>query len=258
MLNEAFQLLLVSSLTTGSFFTTGDPFAGDWRLNASKSTVIDQMKVEAAGANRYALVLSGAGAEMVVADGTDQPGLSGTDISITVEGPDSWKVVRKKGGRTLLTGLWKLSEDGTILRDHYTEYSADGSAHSIDYTYTRTAGHSGFIGTWESTSEASYVFDLRVQRWANDGLSFDTAHGRKTQNVRFDGKDYPETGSDVVAGSTSSGRRLNKQTLEITEKIDGEVISSRRITLSPDFRTLTMAVYSRDRNKPSILVFDRK
>lgn len=220
--------------------------------------MIDEMKVEATGTNRYVFAFSAAGAETIVADGTDQPGLFGTELSVTIEAPNSWKVVRKKEGRTLLTGLWKLSEDGKILRDHYTEYGADGSAHSIDYVYTRMAGGSGFIGTWETTTDAPSAFELRIQRWANDGLSFVTGDARKTQNLRFDGKDYPETGSEVIVGSTSSGRRLNKQTLEITEKVDGKAVNKRRITLSADLRTLTMAVYPTGRDKPNILVFDRK
>lgn len=258
MLKLAFQLLLLSSLTTATISTGGDPFIGTWKVNPSKSTLIDQMKVEAAGANKYALVFSGAGAETIVADGTDQPGLFGTSMSLTVEAPDSWKVVRKKDGRTLLTGLWKLSEDGKTLRDHYTEYRADGSARSIDYVYTRTAGRSGFTGTWESTSEKPAAFELRIQPWEGDGLSFVTPDAHRTRNVKFDGKDYPDTGSDVTAGSTSSGRRLSKQTLEITEKIQGKIVSTRRITLSSDFRTLMMAIYPTGRSKPNVLVFDRQ
>jgi hypothetical protein len=258
MLNGALQPLLLSYLTTFALVGAADPFVGEWRLDRSRSILIDQMSVAAAGPNKYTLVLSVTGAETVVADGTDQPGLFGTAMSINVEAPNSWKVVRKKDGRTLLTGEWKLSEDGKILRDHYTEYGADGSAHSTDYVYTRTAGSSGFIGTWENTSEPPSAFEVRIQRWKNDGLSFVPGNAHKTQNLRFDGKDYPETGSDVLSGSTSSGRRLNERALEITEKIDGRATNRRRITLSPDLRTLTMAVYPTGRSKPNILVFDRE
>ena len=39
--------------------------------------------------------------------------------------------------------------------------------------YKRTAGTSGFAGTWESTSEAlNSVFVLKVQPYEADGLSF--------------------------------------------------------------------------------------
>ena len=43
--------------------------------------------------------------DTIVADGSDQPGLRGTTLALTVEAPNKWKVVRKKEGRTLLTGF---------------------------------------------------------------------------------------------------------------------------------------------------------
>ena len=86
MAKRAFQVLLVACLTTGALRAADDPFVGKWRLNPSKSTLTGQMKVQAAGANKYALIFSGTDAETIVADGTDQPGLFGTTVSITVAG----------------------------------------------------------------------------------------------------------------------------------------------------------------------------
>ena len=259
MVKRAFQLLLVACLTTGTLWAADDPFVGKWRLNPSKSTLTDQMKVEAAGANKYALIFSGTDAETIVADGTDQPGLFGTTVSIIVEGPDTWKIGRKKDGRTLVTGIWKLSEDGKTLSDHYTENQPDGSTFSLDYVYTRTAGRSGFPGTWESMSEkVNSAFEFQIQPWEGDGLSFVTPAQHKTQNMRFDGKDYPDMGPDVVAGSALSGRRVNEHTLEMTDKIKGKVMNTRQISLSLDHKTLTMTVYPAGQTKPNILVFDRE
>jgi hypothetical protein len=238
-------------------WSASDPFVGNWKLNPSKSTLIDQMKVEATAANTYALTFSPAGTETIRADGTDQQGLFGTTVSITVEAHDSWKIVRKKDGRTLLTGMWKLSEDGKTLRDHYTEYAPNGSPSSIDYVYTRTTGRSGFTGTWDTPIEKVNSFELQIAPWES-GLSFVTPDQHRTQNVKFDGKEYPVIGSDVIGGSTSSGRRLSKHTLEITEKIKGKVTITRRMVLSSDEKTLTSTVYPAGRSKPNILVFDRE
>src|SRR5215510_15399415 len=117
MAKRAFQLLLVACLAVGTLWAANDPFVGKWKLNPSKSKLTDQMKVEAIGANKYAIDFGGGATENIVADGTDQPGLDGTTLSITVEGPKTWKVVRKKDGRTLVTGIWKLSKDGQTLSD---------------------------------------------------------------------------------------------------------------------------------------------
>jgi len=71
MLRRTVQLLLVAFLATGTLWAANDPFVGKWKLNPSQSKLTDQMKVEAAGANKYAFDFGGGTAETVVADGTD-------------------------------------------------------------------------------------------------------------------------------------------------------------------------------------------
>ena len=101
MPKRSFHWLLVAGLTTGALWPSNDPFVGKWKLNPSKSKRTDRMKVEVTGPNKYALDFGG-GAETIVADGTDQPGLSGTTVSITVGGPDAWnKGISSKSRRIL-------------------------------------------------------------------------------------------------------------------------------------------------------------
>jgi hypothetical protein len=58
MFNRTFQWLLVGCLVTGSVWGANDPFVGKWKVDPSKSTLNDEMKVEAAGANRYTFTFS--------------------------------------------------------------------------------------------------------------------------------------------------------------------------------------------------------
>jgi len=51
---------------------------------------------------------------------------------------------------------------------------------------------------------------------------------------------------------------VNKQTLEITQKLRGKLSIVRRVSLSPDYKTLTMAIYQAGRSKPNVLWFDRE
>ena len=253
------QLLLVASLTAGRLWAANDPFVGKWTLNPSRSRLTDQMKVESVGTNKYTLDFGGGYVETVVADGKDQPGSFGSTMSVTVEGPDTWKVVRKKDGRMLIAATWTLSQDGNTLHDDFTGYQADGSPLHLDYMYKRAAGSSGFPGTWESTSEkVNSVYEFQIERYGGDGLSFVTPAEHETKNMKFDGKEYPDVGPDVAPGSASTGRRVNERTLKMTDKIDGKVTDTQEIELSPDLKTLTMTVHPVGRSKGNILVFDRE
>ena len=257
MFTRTIQLLLVTCLASGPLWAANEPFVGEWKVNPSKSKLTDQMKVESVAGGKYAFELGGGSPEIIVPNGTDQPGLAGTTLSVTIEGPDSWKVVRKQDGRVLLTAYWKLSRDGKTLTDDFTQFGPNGSSSNVKPVYNRTAGTSGFAGTWESTSETS-VFAIKVQPYENDGLSFINASQGVTRNVTFDGKDHPLAGANAPAGVTSSARRVNERILEITTRFNDKVVGTQEDSLSSDGKTLTMTIHAVGRTAPNILVFERQ
>ncbi|HKF46548.1 MAG TPA: hypothetical protein VKB38_04270 [Terracidiphilus sp.] len=256
---RAFQLFLVVCLLAGTMWAAGNPFEGKWKLNPSRSQLIDQMRVIAAGPNKYTLNFTGDNTETVVADGTDQPGLFGSTASITVLAPDTWKMVRKNGGRITISAIWKLSPDGNTLTDNFTGYRADGSTSKLLYVYKRTAGTSGFPGTWESVSEqVNSVFEIQIGIFEGDGLSFIYPSQQITTNVKFDGKDYSTSGPNIPAGVSMSGHQLSERSLELTQKIGGKVYTTQQVEVSPDLKTLIMTIHVPGRSKPDIQVFDRE
>jgi len=251
-----FLLLLAVSAVTSALWAAQDPFVGEWKLNPSKSKVIDQMKVESLGGNKYELDFGG-GPERIVADSTDQPTIYGTMLSVTVVGADTWKVVRKKDGRTLLTGIWKLSPDGNTLTDNYTEFGSNGSLSTVNYLYTRTAAGKAFAGTWESTMPIDSASTLQVRLYEESGLSF-APSGEDTRNLKFDGKDYPHAGRRGAQGWTTSARREDERTLEITDKLKGKIMRTEQIELSSDLKTLTRTVCPVGQRDPNVFVFERQ
>jgi hypothetical protein len=258
MLRRTFQLVLAGCLLAATSLAANDPFVGKWKLNPSKSKLTDQMKVDSVGGNKYAITFGPGAVDTVVADGSDQPGLRGTTLSVAVEGPNKWKVVRKKEGRMLIAATWTLSEDDKTLTDDFKGFQPDGSTFNLLYVYQRTAGESGFPGTWESVSEQmNSAFELDVQPYEGDGLSFLNPAQKSSKNIKFDGRDYPDIGPNA-AGMVSAGRRVNTHDLEITDKFEGKVTDNQEITLSTDLKTLTMTVRRVGQNKPNVLVFDRE
>lgn len=256
MFHRTLQVWLLAFLMIGTLWAGTDSFVGDWKLDPSKSKIIDVMKVESLDTQKYSFDFGG-GAETIAVDGTDQSGVYGTMLSVTVEGPDTWKVVRKKDGRMLLTATWKLSKDGDTLTDSYTEFRSNGSPSTTNYLYRRTAGGSGFAGTWESTMPADSAYVLHIRPYEQNGLSFVRSSEKVAQNVKLDGKDYPIV-SSVVQGLTWSVRQVDERTLEVTDKIEGKVIRTEQIELSPNLKTLTRTIRPIGQREPNIFVFERQ
>ena len=272
MLSRIFQLLLIVCLVAGALGAANDPFVGKWKTNSGKSKLTDEMKVEAAGPNRYKITFAPGAIDTIVADGSDQPGLSGTTLSITVKGPNNWRVVRKKDGRTLLSADWTLSADGKTLNDAFTQYLPDGttlfsqplpdgSTLFLPYVYERTAGNSGFLGTWDSESaRVKTGIELQIQPYEGDGLSLKRSDEETIKRIQLNGNDYPDldpNGRDK--GTSYSGRRVNERSLDITYKLKGTITSILQVELSTDLQTLTMTERLVGQSRPkSILVFDRQ
>lgn len=251
--------LLIVFLFTGTLWAATDPFAGTWKLNPAKSKLTDQMKVDAAGPNTYIFHLSATNPETIVADGTDQPGIFGTTLAVTVLGTNEWKVVRKKSGQMLISAIWDLSADGTTLTDHFTGYRADGSTSNLLYVYARAGGKSGFAGTWESTSEqVNSAYEMQVQTYEDSGLSFINPAQKMTKSIKFDGKEYAAEGPNLPSGYVTSGRRVSDRAVELTDKIDGKILDTQQVEVSPGGETLTITTHIPGQTKPNIQTFDRE
>jgi hypothetical protein len=260
VLNRILVTLSAVCLATSAARPPGNPFIGAWRLIPSQSRMPDEMKVQRTGGSTYALDFGGGAVETIVVDGSDQPGLGGTTLSVKAEAPDTWIVTRKNGSRLMLNATWKLSSDGALLSDYYRGLEADGSTFSVDYVYQRIGGGSGFVADWQSIRETiNSPFLLEVRKFQGDGLSFVDPLARKTRNLKFVGAGAPpDEVPDAGKGASSSLRRVGERTLVITNKYDGQVSNTEEFALSTDLKTLTMTVHLVGRDKPYVLVFERK
>lgn len=260
MSKRAFQLLLAAALLAGASQAATDSFTGKWKVNPGKSRLTDEMKVEATGANKYTITFQPGAIDTVVADGSDQPAVGGSTLSITTKGPNNWTVVRKKDGRVLLIANWTLSADGRTLTDEFTGFQRDGSKSVVHFVYHRTAGSSGFAGTWDSAGEQpDSGMELQIQPYEGDGLSINDPANQLITNVKFDGNEHPNGGAGAPPGFTSSGRRVNERSVEITRKLKDKLIDTQQIEISADLKTLTLSTILPGESKPrNILVFDRE
>jgi hypothetical protein len=234
--------LTMVCLTIGVLRAADDPFVGKWKVNPSKSKIIDEMKFEGVGENKYAITfVPGSVPNTIVADGTDQPSPDGTTVSVTVGGPNNWTFVRKKEGRKIILAIWTLSADGKTLDDEFTQYQADGSPTTVHLTYQRTAGNSGLPGTWDSESSGGLDFEFEIQPYEGNGLTLIGPLVGGTQNIKFDGKDK---------------RRVNQRSFELSRKSQGQTKET-KFEVSADLKTLTVRTGIGEKAQ-TILVFDRE
>ena len=71
---------------------------------------------------------------------------------------------------------------------------------------------------------------------------------------KFDGNDYPVQGVELVL--TNAYRRVDDRTYELIQKIDGEVVATARLPISPDGTTITTVNTSRTASATT--VYDRQ
>ena len=98
MLPRSLLSLLVVCLATSTLWAANEPFVGKWKVNASKSKLTDEMKVEVVGENKYAFTFDPGAVDTIVADGTDQPSHAGNHTVCYGGGAEQLEGRPQKGG----------------------------------------------------------------------------------------------------------------------------------------------------------------
>ena len=250
--------LALACLLAGTLWATDDPFCGKWKLNKEKSKFTgDLIKIQDLGGNKYRWT-AGNVSDTIANDGTDQPVHFGRTISMTPEGPNSWKMVIKQNGKTISSMTHTIAENGKSQTINGTDYKPDGTTSEFSATWKKLSGGSGWAGTWQ---EADLKFtspdEWLIESYEGDGLTFNTPAYNDILSMKFDGKDYEEKGPTVAPGSMSSGKRVNARTLEVTDKVKGEVMDHTRFEVSPDGKTLKLTIHQTGQPNPLMIVYDK-
>ena len=253
-----YSSLAIVGLVAGTLWAADDPFCGKWKLNMEKSKFAgEQTKIEDLGGNKYKWT-AGNVSDTFTADGTDQPTRFGRTISIAPEGANKWKMVIKKDGKVLSSMIHSVSEDGKTQTIKGTETRPDGTTSDFNVVETRVGRGSGLGGTWESTDvKFTSADELDIEAYSGDGLTFNTPAYQDVLSMKFDGKDFEEKGPTVAPGSTSAGKRVNPHTLEVTDKVKGEVMDHTKYEVSQDGKTLTLTIRETGQPKALTIVYDK-
>lgn len=249
-------LLIVLAATAGA---ADDPFIGKWKLSLAKSRLTGQtMEIQEISPSKYKFK-EDEHSDEIFADGLDHPTHFGDSMAITKQSADTWAITYKRQNAVTMNTLWKISPDGQTLTYTAEGTRPNGQHFKNQMTLKRIGGTSGLAGKWETTDvELSSPREIHIAPYVTTG-HFVTWPGRKqTVRMKFDGKEYADQGPTVAEGSTSSGRRIDANTIETTEKIKGKVIETAKATISADGQVQTIVVTEPDDPTPVVLVYERE
>jgi hypothetical protein len=252
------MLLFVTTLTilnTASARATDDPFVGTWKLNVDKSRFAGYTReIKDLGDKKYDWFQAS-----VLIDGKEHPFTFGGTYVATQESPDKWVVTRKHDGKVTSVGTWMLSDGGQQIKTEVQGTRADGTPFKQELVYAREGTGSGIAGKWVVQNfQASAISDWVIKPYGNDGLSFAWPSDKDHEDLKFDGKDYPQEGPREMPGETSCGKRIDNHTIQLTDKLNGKVRATREAKVSQDGRTLTETRYSPGQQTPAILVYEKQ
>jgi len=184
----------------------------------------------------------------IKADGQDQK-VSGHPyfdmMSVKVVDDHTVETTTKKDGKTNGTSKTSVSQDGKTLMFEFSDSSATtGDPVTGKGEETRvaksSAGSHAISGSWRTSkmddvSDNGLAFTYKVE---GDSLTMSNPTGQ-SYTAKLDGTDAPYKGDP---GTTSvSVKRVDKNTMEETDKRDGKVITVSRMTLSVDGKSMTIA-----------------
>ena len=208
---------------------------GTWKLDASALPLSTRINVWILQGGRYQCKSCTPPID-VAADGNDQPtpGQSYDTISVRILNDHTIREIEKKNGKIDSDEKFTVSPDGNTCTDEFANWKV---------TMTRVAkgpaGSHALSGSWrpvkmESVSDAGLLISYKLE---GDTLTMSRPTGLGYK-AKLDGTVAPYEGDPEKHGV--SVRRLNANTFEETDELNGRPVSVVRMTMAPDGKTMTI------------------
>lgn len=240
--------LLFLVLLTPLFVWGQTAFDGTWRLDMSKAQLPKKPDKYLLQSGTYKCETCAPPYE-VKADGQDHK-VTGHPFfdteSVRVVNDKMVEFTDKRNGKIVGTDKSTVSDNGNQLVDEFTwQPEASNKQQSGKAVSTRVAkgpaGSHAISGSWRGEKLYDFSQDTLIVTYKSTGDSL-TMKGfaGESYDAKFDGKDYPYKGDPNV--TSVSLKKINANTVEETYKRDAKVIWVRRMTTSPDGKTMKIDV----------------
>ena len=173
----------------------------------------------------------------VKADGQDQQvtGQPYDTISVKVVDHQTIEEIEKKNGQVVSDEKFTVSRDGNTTTDEFANWKV-----SMVRVTKGPPGSHALSGSWkplkmESISDKELLITYKIE---GDTLSMSRPTG-ESYTAKLDGTDAPYKGDPDTNGV--SVNRIDKNTIEETDKLNGKVLSIARMTVAPDAKSMTVS-----------------
>ena len=177
--------------------------------------------------------------------------------TVNVQTVDAHTVVfiAKKAGKTMFTEVDAVSTDGSTLAQLIKD-TTEAATVTIETRYRRIAkapeGSHAISGSWVAEeTHRSRNGSITQYKCTADGFSAETPLGERFY-AKFDGKDYPV--EDDPGRTTVSAKLLSPDTVELTSKRNGKVVSIKQMSVAPGGKSIHVVLKSEAGE--TIAVFD--
>jgi hypothetical protein len=239
---------LLASLLTPGLAMAQSAFDGTWKVDLKTAKFPEKPDVYLLQDGMYHCRTCAPPVD-VKADGQDQK-VSGHPYydmkSVKILDDRTIEETDKKNGKVVATSKTWVSADGKMLMFEFTDSSATNADPVTGKgEATRVAkgpeGSHAISGSWRASkmdtmSDNGLMFTYKV---VGDSLTMTTPTGQ-SYTAKLDGTEAPYKGDP---GTTSvSVKKMDKNSMEETDKREGKVISIARMTLAADGKNMTIAV----------------
>jgi len=252
------QKMLLALLLTSTPVLAQAAFNGTWRLNLSNAQV---------GVTRNYLLQDGlfgcAACDPPIkgfkADGQPHQANGAPyydSLTVRVIDDRTVETTSTKNGKRVDYSKYTVAEDnGSVVRDETFTAETGQQNHEVDLWRRTADGPTGahkISGTWQPEKILSASDSLRDFSYTVTGDAISMRdHQGGAYDAKFDGKDYPCKGDP---GTTSvSLKKIDDNTIEETDKREGEVLYISRMTVEADGKTMRIAI--QDKLHDSTLTF---
>lgn len=187
----------------------------------------------------------------VKTDGVDYPvvGYNYDTLAVQIVDDRAIKFTMKKAGKSYFECIETVSPDGRKITEDFTNKmeaeTVTGKASFIRVGNGPAGSHS-LSGQWEMDAVKNATHAGTLQSFQTTAGVMRISDGSASYEVKLDGKDHAEPG-DIH--STRSMKLIDEDTLEETDKIDGNVSGISRWVISKDGKSMRVEFSSTKRGQ---------